>query len=257
MCFSRDRPRWRVSDLSEYLNLHPSTVSRILKTFRKFNFVKKDPVTGEFELGCKILDLGQAILSQMDIVKIALPFMTEMTSEYNESTFLVTLDDVDSITIAQVAAPRLMSPSGYHLGRRYQASAVSGGKILLAHSPEDVVETLLKHGLKRYTPNTITSPEKLREVLDQALKLDYAFADQETEIGLFAIAAPIRNFEGKVVAAVNVSGPPQRLGGKNLPRFIEGIRDTAAKISTALGWSPQDSSPSIRSSLLEIERFIG
>jgi DNA-binding IclR family transcriptional regulator len=242
LSFSTERPRWRVSELSETLELHPSTVSRLLTTLRKTGVVRKDPLTGEYELSLRVLDLAQVVISQLDLVKVAHPFMIDLVTEYKESAFIVVLDGTNTVTVAQVTAPRVMTSARYTVGRRSLAHAVSGGKVLLAHSPKSVVDGLIKKGLYAYTPHTITSPRKLLSMLEQVRQQGYAIADQELEIGLFAVAAPIWGREDKVIAAVSISGPRERLSNENLPEFIVGIREAAQQISTALGWSRPTSS---------------
>jgi IclR family KDG regulon transcriptional repressor len=234
--FSPEHPRWRVSELGEVLGLHPSTISRLLTTLKKMGIVRKDPLTGQYELGMRVLDLSNVVLSQLHLIEVATAFMSELVSRCRESVFLVILDGTDTVTVAQVAAPRLITPTRYSVSRRYQASAVSGGKLLLAHSPKSVVDQLIEKGLHAYTQHTVTSPQKLLAELEQVRQKDYAITNQELEIGLFAVAAPIRDHEGTVIAAVSVSGPPERLSSEHLPEFITGIRETAQQISTALGW---------------------
>ena len=148
--FSLEHPRWRMSELSESLGLHPSTTSRLLTTMKEMGVVKKDPVTQQYELSLGILQLSRVVLSQLDLVKITLPIMSALVERCRESVFLVVLDGLETVTIAQVAAPRVFSPSPYHVGHRYQASAVSGGKLLLAHGPQCVVDQLIEEGLTAY-----------------------------------------------------------------------------------------------------------
>lgn len=235
--FTPDSPRWRVSELSETLGLHLSTTSRLLTTMKKLDVVKKDPVTREYELSFRVLELGRVVLGQLDLVKIAMPLMTELVERCQESAFLTILDGTESVTVAQVAAPRVLSAPGlYHVGRRYQAHAVSGGRLLLAYAPRRTVDELIDEGLQAYTDRTITSPEKLLAELEQVRQQGYAITDQELEIGLFAVALPIRDREGIAIAAVIISGPPERLSNERLPGIIGSVRETAEQISRAMGW---------------------
>lgn len=237
LSFSPKHPQWGVSELSKALELHPSTVSRLMTTLKKAGMLKQDPLTKKYELSLRVLDLAQAVISRLDLVRIALPFMTELVAKYKESAFMVVLDGTNTVTVAQVTAPRVMASARYSVGRRSLAHTVSGGKVLLAYSPESVVDQLIKRGLRAYTPHTITSPWKLLAALEQIRQQGYAISDQEFEIGLFAVAAPIRDHEGKVIASICTSGPCERLASEHLPDFIAGVCETARRISTALGWS--------------------
>jgi IclR family KDG regulon transcriptional repressor len=234
--FTMEHPRWRTSELSSALDLHPSTVSRLLSTMRKMGALKKDPVTDEYELNARILSLAQTVVSQLDLVKIAYPLMTELTGSFNESSFLVIPDGDHTLTVAQVTAARLIGPSTWHVGMRYQLNATTGGKLILAYGPRSRLDELIKRGLIQYTKHTVTSPAKLIEQLEQVHRQGYVIQNQELEVGLFAIGAPIRDHQGHVVAGLSMSGPPERLGGENLPDYIGGVRDTADRISKTLGW---------------------
>jgi DNA-binding IclR family transcriptional regulator len=234
--FTTEHPEWGVSELAEAVQLHPSTVSRILSTLKKKGIVQKDSSTRTYQLSLRVLDLARTAVSQLDLVKVAHPHMTEFVEEYHESVFVVVLDGIHTVTIGQVIAPRFITSAAYSIGRRSVASAVSGGKVLLAFSPESVIEALLKAGLHQYTPNTIISRDQLVAELAK-IRLDgHAIADQELEIGLFAVAAPIFDREGQVIAAVSSSGPRERIAKENLPSFINGVKLTAGGISADLGW---------------------
>jgi len=234
--FSLQHPRWRVSELSESLGLHPSTTSRLLNTMKEMGIVTKDPVTQQFELSLRVLQIARVVLSQLDLVKITLPFLTALVEQCEESAFLVVLDGFETVTLAQSSASRLLSGTPYHVGRRYQASAVSGGKLLLAYGPQSVIDELIEEGLTAYTEHTITVPQLLLAELDKVRRQGYAISDQELEIGLFALAAPIWDRDDRAVAAISISGPPDRLRSPRLPELIGRVREAAAQVSRALGW---------------------
>lgn len=239
--FSREHPRWRVSELSEVLGLHISTTSRLLATLKKLGLVKKDPLTLQYELSLRILELARVVISQLDLVKVALPYVTSLVERRKESAFLVVLDGSETVIVAQVSAPRVLTPRQYVVGMRHQASAASAGKLLLAHGPQSVVDKLIEEGFHTYTDYTITSPQELRDELEKALHQGYAIANQELEIGIFAVSAPIWDSDGEVTAALSLSGPPERMSNEHLPQLIDDVRQTALQISEGLGWLGPDS----------------
>jgi DNA-binding IclR family transcriptional regulator len=198
--------------------------------------VKKDLHTQQYELTLRIADLARVALSQLDLVKIALPFMTDLVERCKESVFLVVMDGIETVTVAQVTAPRVLTARRYHVGRRYQASAVSGGKLLLAYGPQSLVDQVIGEGLEAYTKYTVTSPQEVLALLEKVRQDGYAVSDQELEIGLFAIATPIWDRDGEAIAAISISGPPERLSNAHLPKFIVDARQTSLQISMALGW---------------------
>ena len=112
----------------------------------------------------------------------------------------------------------------------------TGGKLLLAYGPESRVEELLQEGLAENTEYTIVMPEELLAELESIRQQGYAVANQESEIGLRAIGAPIRDRSGVVVAGVSVSGPPERIAHDSFPQLLDGVLEAARQISAAIGW---------------------
>jgi DNA-binding IclR family transcriptional regulator len=111
---------------------------------------------------------------------------------------------------------------------------------LLAYGPQNVVDRLIEEGLHAYTDRTIVSPQKLLTNLEEVCRQGFSISDQELEIGLFAVGAPIWDSDGKVTAAISVSGPPERMSKESLPRFTASVQESARQISVALGWKEPD-----------------
>lgn len=228
-------------ELSQALELHPSTVSRLLATLKRTGIIAQDPITKRYKLGVGILELALAVTSQLDLVNVARPYMSQLVSQLQESTYVVVLNGIDTVTVGQVTAISRASSTNPVVGRRVRAHGTSGGKILLAHSPDGAVEELITAGLEQYTPYTITDAQKLREELQQIRQQGYSISNQELEIGLIAVGAGIYSYDNDVIGAISISGPPERFSPDRLPEFITAIRETARKISIELGWkAPND-----------------
>jgi DNA-binding IclR family transcriptional regulator len=119
-------------------------------------------------------------------------------------------DEGKMINIDGITSPRMVRNVGW-IGREMPAHTVSGGKVMLAYLPDGRVDQILAHELKSATPQTITSPAELRQELGWIRARGYGMAEGELEEGLSAVAAPIWNHEGQVVAIISISGPSFRL----------------------------------------------
>jgi len=237
--FTEDHPRWRVSDLSEKLGLHPSTVSRLLSTGRRVGIVERDPENGEYRLGLKLLAFSQVITSYLNPVQIAYPFLSWLTEESQENSYLAVLDGLEAVTVAQVAGPRLLAVRPT-VGLREAPNCTSGGKVLLAYGPQERVEAFIAQGLVARTPKTTVNPDQFRAELRRIREQGYAIADEELEEGLIAIAAPVCNGHGQVIAAVNASGSSAIIREERLERIIELVCKAGEQISRALRTVPAE-----------------
>jgi DNA-binding IclR family transcriptional regulator len=127
-----------------------------------------------------------------------------------------------------------------YIGRRAPVHCTAVGKVLLAYQAEQQIETFLSSGLKRYTEHTITDGKRLKEELAKIRRHGYAVDNEELELGLFCIAAPIRNHLGQTIAAVSTSGPGVRVTRSKIREFIPLVIRVASEISYSLGYSEHE-----------------
>jgi DNA-binding IclR family transcriptional regulator len=143
------------------------------------------------------------------------------------------------INIDGISSPRMVRNVGW-IGREMLPHCISSGKALLAYLPQQRLERILARGLPRFTEKTIVDPTLLREEMKRVRQQGYAVAQEELEIGLSAVAAPIWNHEGEVVAAVSVSGPSFRLSSGKIPELAELTKRAANEISHQLGYGGEE-----------------
>jgi IclR family KDG regulon transcriptional repressor len=232
--FSEVHPRWRLFELSRFLDLHPSTVSHLLTTAKKAGVIEHNTNTGEYELGLRILALSEVITANLDLLRVASGHLSSLAHKSKEDAFLAVLDGDQAVTLAYVASPRILS-SRQRVGVRLEPSCTSGGKLLLAYGQAREVTTLLRKGLKRSTTKSITDPEEFCAELRRIRRRGFAISDEELEEGLIAVAAPVSDRKGNVVAAVSASGPKPRIGGDRLQALIVLVVEAGREISRALG----------------------
>lgn len=223
-----------VTVISERLGLHKSTVSRLLSTLLQEGFVEQNRETGKYRLGLGLVSLAGYALERIDLRRVAHPHLVSLAELSQENINITILDGNECVNIERVASPRLIRYVG-SIGRRTPLHCTSTGKVLLAYMTSAERDAVLSPKLTRYTANTIVDRQTLEEVLEQVRAQGYALARQEYEEDLTAIAAPICNHLGRVIAAVSISGPTYRLEADKIEAFAGPLRETARKISAQLG----------------------
>jgi DNA-binding IclR family transcriptional regulator len=231
-----------IHDLSREVGLPKPTVHRILATLRNFGFVTQDESSKEYRLGFRLVELGQIVLDQIDLRKVAKPFLTELAGQVEEVVHLVImeqgkiayLDKVEKVN--ELKSLRMVS----RIGMRSHAHSCAVGKVLLSFLPENERAAIFKQrGLPRMTKNTMVDPVLLNEHLAKVKVQGYAVDDAENEEGVRCVAAPVRNDQGRVMAAISVSGPSVRMTKERIHGGLKNqVIQTALKISRTLGYRP-------------------
>ena len=233
--FTMDEPEKKVSDISSSLGLNKSTVSRTMATLASEGFVFKDPETKKYRLGFSILTLSGIINSNMDIVRESQPILNKLVETLGETAHISIFDHLEVVYLQKVECNhpvRFLT----HVGKRNPPYCTSSGKVLLAYSSPDIIETIINQGLKQYTKNTITDPDKLRSHLNEIREHGYAYSVEEFSEGVITIAAPIYDYTGKVIAALSVVGPKQRIQQQKIPFFAKKVMSASTEISQNMGY---------------------
>lgn len=233
--FTIDDTEKRVTQIANELGLAKSTVSRLIKTLHSYGYVKKNPESQKYSLGTKILSLYSSLMSEMEIVKEANPYLEELAQETSESVQLAELEGSDVIYTEQIKSSFPIQIFA-HIGRINPIHCTSSGKLLLAYQEVEVIEDILSQKLEKYTSTTITDPTILKKELLEIRSLGYCYIENEFIDGIVSIAAPIRDYNKKVVAAVSLVGPIQRINSSKSKYFINKVVETAKKISIEMGY---------------------
>ncbi len=225
-----------VMELSRRVELHKSTVSRLLATLESEGLVERVPATEKYRLGFMLVRLAGQVTHFGDVREAARPVLIELTERSHETVHLAVLDGDEVVNVEQLSGPHLVREANW-VGQRTPLNCVANGKALLAFQPAPTIERILSGSLPRFTERTIADPQRLRRDLARVRERGYAQALGEIEEGLNAIAAPIRDAAGAVVAAVSVSGPAYRVTADRIPDLGALVVAAAAKISARLGFS--------------------
>ena len=234
-----------IRELSTKIKLPKGTIHRLLSSLSYFGYVHQDPKTRNYFLGLKLVELGQLLLSQLDLRKEAESFLRDLAERTKETVHLVFLDRNEIVYIDKLETDQ--NPSGLRMasrvGLRNPAHSCAVGKVLLADLPEEALNNFIREkGLPKRTENTITNSTHLKEHLNLVRTQGYAIDDEENEKGIRCVAAPIRNEVRRAVAAVSISGPAFRITKKVIQESLrKEVMETALKISLRLGFRERKS----------------
>lgn len=234
--FSQSNPTLTISKAAELAQLTRPTARRILLTLTHLGFAQNDG--RQFSLTPKVLRLGFGYLAALPYWETAQPHLRQLAKDFEESCSIATLDGEEIVYLARIPANRSMAIS-LSTGSRLPAYATSLGKVMLAWLPADQLDDYLHRvELKALTPTTITNPDRLRSALAEVKKIGFAVVDGEREVGVRSAAAPIKNRNGSVVAAINVSANGLRVSHDELvDTYVPKLLKTADAISTELGFA--------------------
>jgi DNA-binding IclR family transcriptional regulator len=230
-----------VTEVARELGVHKSTASRLLAALERRELVSQDTARGKFRLGVGLVRLAGAAGRRLDVVQESRSVCRALAGELGETVNLAILSGRDALYLDQVAGPAALSPHNW-AGQRIPLHATSDGKVLLAFLPDagdagDAVQAgYLQPPLRRFTGQTITALSDLRQVLAEVRQRGFATAVEELEAGLTAVAAPVRDAEGNVIASISASGPSFRIPAERFGEMSASVCRAAEEISRRLGW---------------------
>jgi IclR family pca regulon transcriptional regulator len=231
--FNAGRPEQTLTEVAAGTGLTRAGARRILLTLEALGYVASE--NRLFRLTPKILDLGFAYLSSMPLWNLAEPVMEELVAQVRESCSIAVLDGTEVVYVLRVPTRKILTVN-LSIGSRLPAYCASMGRVLLADLPEAELDAVLNAApLQAHTPHTLTDCAALKAAIAQVGKQGWALVDQELEMGLVSIAAPIRNRQGHVIAAMNISGHAQHRNATQMKRgFLEPLLQAARTVSNLI-----------------------
>jgi DNA-binding IclR family transcriptional regulator len=225
-----------VSEVATQLSVHKSTAFRLLTALEDRELVEQAQNRGKYRLGFGVLRLANAVVGRLDLTQQGRPVCEDLAAELGETVNIAVLRSHFVVNIDQARGPTSVGAHNW-VGELTPLHATSTGKVLLAAmKPEERRELLESAGMPEFTAHTITSLDELNEQVEKAARNGFASATEELEEGLNAIAAPIRDHTGAVVAALTVSGPTYRFDRKTLTEAVPEMIRAAAAISHRMGF---------------------
>jgi DNA-binding IclR family transcriptional regulator len=228
-------------EISDRLGLNRSRVFRLLSTLESQGYVRQDRSTKRYRLGLKLFELGQVVVKQFDLVHVAEPILDGLTEHTGETSYIYLLDGLEAVTVAKRECTQPMRIHA-QIGQRDTLESGAACNLLLAHLPLESIDRVLRdHPLPQRTSRTVTDRADLKKKLAEIRELGYHLSREEDQEGVDAIAAPIRDRNGQVVAALAIAGPSLRFTPEKTRSFVRLVCETAAQISTEIGYLPNGS----------------
>ncbi|MBC7341486.1 MAG: IclR family transcriptional regulator [Clostridia bacterium] len=237
LAFSQERPVLSAQEIGSLTGIKRSTLYRFLDVLEQYQMLARE--RAGYKLGLKLLELGNIVAKNMQLRPIARPYMIELVNQTGLTANLAVYDRGEILYVENIVPKDVRVVSMY--GGRGPAHCTTTGKVLLSGQSEEELERLIARGLTRYTDYTITDGAKLKCELEKIRHQGYAIDDQELEIGLRGVAAPIKNSKGEVIASLSLSGPTTRLNDETIPQLIELVVTACEAISKELGYQDRGS----------------
>ncbi|MBD8068627.1 IclR family transcriptional regulator [Bacillus sp. PS06] len=224
-----------ITDIAKQLKVSKSTAHRLITSLSNFGYVKKDQVTEKYILSLKLLELGDSVLQSLDIRSIASPHLKDLAHELEETVHLVFLENSEIVYIDKIESPQTIRMYS-RIGKRAPVHCTGVGKAILAYlDPSEIDTIIMEKGLKKFTDYTHITRESLLNELRNIRNNRYSVDEQEHELGIRCVAAPIFDHSNKVVAGISVAAPIYRLELTKVELYAEKITNCARNISKELG----------------------
>ncbi|MEM1485738.1 IclR family transcriptional regulator [Oscillospiraceae bacterium PP1C4] len=227
-----------ITKISEDLKIYKSTVYRTLATLQAKDFVTKNPETEKYSLGTKLFIIGTSVGERLGIQKFIRPFAKQLHDEFNETVNVSILErnpmDIYRSVIIYKEENKQILRLNSEVGSRSDCHCAAVGKCLLAFCDNINLSIYEEHTMIPYTPNTIITLEHLKEELEKVREQGYAVDDEERELGLTCLGAPIIKNKKYAVAAISLSGPTFRMKDETFDYKIQRLCETAKEISKNL-----------------------
>ncbi len=234
--FDSQSPELGTTEIAQSLGLHKSTVSSLVATLAANGYLDQNPSSRKYVLGLRLLERSAVLLGQMDIRRVARPFLDKLRDWRGESVNMGIRDGDDVVYIEQLPSTHSVGMRE-EIGKRAPLHSTALGKALIAWLPPADLQRIVKHcDLTPLTPRTITSTEEFLHELERTRERGYGLDDEEHSLGGRCVGAPIFDHMGQPVAALSVSTPVERIPMSQVPVVAEMVREVAKAISLRLGY---------------------
>ncbi len=229
--FTAEQPELSLTELSSHMELHKSSIYRILSTLAAAGFVEKNRVTNKYRLGLIFLELADHVLSRYDFRDRVKPYLEELAEKTGEIIHLAILDGKDIIYLDKNGRAQPLTVATKIGGRSPAYSSAMGKALLAGLTRQELKKGLGEGSLKKMTANTITEMPRLAAELEKVKKQGFAIDDEEAFSGIRCVAAPLKKTDGAVIAAISATVPKQRMGKKRMGEMSKLVKETAQLIS--------------------------
>ena len=228
-------PVLTVSEISKRLVLSQSKAYRLVRTLVQYRLLEERPGTAQYGLGLSAYRIGLVAQQHFDLPEMARPLMKELSQLTRETVLLTAVNGTQGVVLERVESEEPIRYSLFQPGASLPLHSGASSKVLMAFLPEREWDRIIeKERLHRYTAQTITDPDQLKVHLREIQRKGYAFSDQEVDRDVRAVAAPILNRFGDLIAGLSIAGPVYRINMKRVNLLGKLVVQYAQKISSNL-----------------------
>lgn len=232
--FNENERELGITEISKKMNLHKSSVYRIVKTLESVGWLDQNTSNSKYRLGMCILDVSSVILNNYDYRDVINSEMHKLMQETGETVILSVYTNIGGVCVDIVEANSYIIYTS-KLGQKTPVYSGATGKILLAYQSDAEIQSVIEMGLKPYTPYTITDPDDLREELNKIRVNGYAISMEETDPGVGAVGVPVFSNRGNMVYSLSIVAPVDRMRKKGVRYLIEKAQSTSQEITRHIG----------------------
>lgn len=224
-----------LTEISKRSQVNKTTCYRILYTLLKDNIVEEGTRPGTYRLGVRLLELGSIVQRRMDLRQRALPVLTRLAEQTEETVFLCVLSNDKAVCVERLEGKHVQVLA-LNIGDAWPLYLGAASRALLSGLPDERIAEILSKPIAPKTPKTPTDPKVLWEMIHDIRKKGYSVSYEDVTIGVASIGAPIYNHTGSVVGAISVSSIIQRISPEEEETFAELVLSASREISELMGY---------------------
>ncbi|WP_251553938.1 IclR family transcriptional regulator [Neobacillus muris] len=227
----------KITEISEKMGLHKSTVHSLLKTLQEYSYIDQNPEDGKYKLGLKLAERGNVVISNIDIRKAARKYLLDLSAKTGQTVHLGILDGREGVYVDKVEGEQSIIRYS-RIGRRLPLHSTAIGKVLLSFQDPQEIKSLLKdYHYQQQTTSTISNEAVFQKEIEKIQQQGFAVDNQENEQGVRCAAVPIFKGNGKVLAAISISTLVSRVNDQELDVFIDLLKTSCQELSEQMRYA--------------------
>jgi len=240
--FPEHGPEIGLTQIASLAQINKATAYRLLSTLEERGYVERSPETRSYRLGRRVFELGSYFQNQLEVRRIALPYLRGMVEQAHEAAFLCIREGDEALCVERVEAEQQVSIFTLRVGGRQPLHCGGAPRALLAGREDQEIRAYARRtGLPGFTPHTITTPDQLLDDVHLTRERGFTVSLNDVVVGIAAVGAPVYNHTGCVVASISLSGLSSRYESEHITELAHIVVTTARRLSSQLGF--QEKSP--------------